>query len=117
MALGLLISASTRSVETVFQLLVGLTLTQVVMSGGARQLTGLMGLNQLSYVFPSRWGYAATASTLNLDMIGSGLMPDSRWRHTQATWFLDMGTLARLGVIIILVTWWLLIRSRPGPKR
>ena len=100
-----------------FQLLVGLTLSQIVLSGGARQLTQLMGLNQLSYVFPSRWAYAATASTLNLDTIGAGLVPDPRWRHTPATWFLDMGMLAALGMIIILVTWWLLIRSRPGPKR
>jgi hypothetical protein len=37
MALGLLISSFSsfaQSIETVFQLLVGLTLTQVVMSGG-----------------------------------------------------------------------------------
>jgi hypothetical protein len=117
MALGLLISAAARTTETVFQLLVGLTLAQVVMSGGARQLTSLAGLNQLSYAFPSRWSYAANASTINLGAIGEGLMPDRWWTHTPHAWCQDIAALAGLGVIVVFFTWILLIRSRPGPKR
>jgi ABC transport system ATP-binding/permease protein len=116
MALGLLVSAASRTIETVFQLLVGLTLSQVVMSGGARQLTGLTGLDQLSYLFPSRWGYGATASSVNLGTIGLGLKPDPAWQHTPTAWFTDMGALAAFGLIIGVVTWCLLIRSGSGSR-
>jgi ABC transport system ATP-binding/permease protein len=117
MALGLLVSAAARSTETVFQLLVGLTLAQVVMSGGARQLVGVMGLDQVSNVFPARWAYAASASTVNLGTIGAGLVPEPRWRHIPTAWFLDMGVLALLGMVVIFAAWWLLRDSRPDWQR
>jgi ABC transport system ATP-binding/permease protein len=117
MALGLLISASARSVETVFQVLVGLTLAQVVMSGGARQLGGIVGLDQISNLFPSRWAFAAGASTVNLGVIGAGLEPALRWRHTPAIWFLDMGGLTVLGTLIVFATWWLLRSGEPDSER
>jgi ABC transport system ATP-binding/permease protein len=116
MAVGLFISASARTIETVFQLLVGLTLSQVVMSGGARQLTGLTGLDQLSYLFPARWSYGATASSVNLGTIGAGLNPDPLWQHTPAAWFTDMGALAGFGLIIGVVTWYQLISSGSGRR-
>jgi ABC-type multidrug transport system ATPase subunit len=117
MALGLLISATARTTEIVFQFLVGLTLAQVVMSGGARQLPGLPLLNQVSYAFPARWGYAANAATTNLGTIGTGLMSDSWWNHSPHAWFRDIATLATIGVIVTLFTWIQLIRSRPGRGR
>jgi hypothetical protein len=100
MALGLLISAFARTVETVFQLLVGVTLAQVVMSGGARQFLTPVAVKLFSYGFPAHWAYAGTASTLNLSKIGTGLMQDPRWRHASSTWLHDMGVLAALGLII-----------------
>ncbi len=117
MALGLFISAAARTTETVFQLLVGITLAQVVLSGGARQLTSLAGLNQLSYIFPSRWGYAANAATVDLGAIGTGLMSDPWWQHTAHAWYRDVATLAGLGMVVAFMTWLVLIRSRPSPKR
>jgi ABC-type multidrug transport system ATPase subunit len=117
MTMGLLISASARSIETVFQLLVGLTLTQVVMSGGARQLGGVLGLDQLSNIFPARWAYGACASTVNLGTIGIGLVPEPRWRGTPTVWLVDIGAVAVLGIIIVFATWWLLRATQPGPER
>ncbi|HTR95878.1 MAG TPA: ATP-binding cassette domain-containing protein [Trebonia sp.] len=117
MALGLLISAVAHTTETVFQLLVGITLAQVVMSGGARQFTGLFLLNRASYAFPSRWGYAANAVTVDLGHIGTGLMPDAWWTPTSHTWFRDLAVLAAIGLIAILCTLVKLIRSRPGRTR
>jgi ABC transport system ATP-binding/permease protein len=117
MTLGLLISAFARSIETVFQLLVGLTLTQVVMSGGARQLVGVMGLDQLSNIFPSRWAYGACAATVNLGTIGVGLIPEPRWHSTATVWFLDISVVAVLAMITVFATWWLLRGSQPAAER
>lgn len=110
MTYGLLFSAFARSVQTSFQLLVALTLTQVVMSGGARQLVGLPGLDQLSYLFPARWTFAASASTIDLGTIGTALVPEPLWRHTASTWSLDIAAATALGVGAIVISWWLLQR-------
>jgi hypothetical protein len=117
MTIGLLISAFARSVETVFQFLVGFTLTQVVMSGGARQLVGLFPLDQLSAAFPSRWAYAAAASTVNLGTIGAALVPEPHWAHATSAWLADMIAQAALGALAALGTWWLLAISRPRTER
>jgi ABC-type multidrug transport system ATPase subunit len=117
MAIGLLVSAFARSIETVFQLLVGLTLTQVVMSGGARQLIGVFPLDQLSNIFPSRWAYGAAASTVNLGDIGAALVPEPRWTHTATTWLMDMTVQSLLGMVVVVATWCLLRSSRPSTER
>jgi hypothetical protein len=46
---------------------------QVVLSGGIFPLHGKVGLEEVSWVAPSRWGYAATAATADLNKI----MPSS----------------------------------------
>jgi ABC-type multidrug transport system ATPase subunit len=117
MATGLFISAAARSKETVFQLLVGLTLTQVVMSGGSRQLIGVSLLDPVSNVFPSRWAYGAAASTVNLGTIGATLVPEPRWTHTAITYLLDMSVQSLLGMVVVVATWCLLRISRPGTER
>ena len=116
MAIGLFISAAVSTSETALPLLVLLTLVQVVMTGGVIPLNGKMGLQQVSYLFPSRWGFGATASTSRLALIG-GLPPDPLWVHRPSTWLLDMGMQALLGVVFAVLAWSLLVRSRPGRKR
>jgi hypothetical protein len=46
--------------------LVLLTMAQVILSGGVVSLVGKAGLQQLAYIAPSRWGFGAVASTVNL---------------------------------------------------
>jgi ABC-type multidrug transport system ATPase subunit len=116
MAIGLFISAAVSTSETALPLLVLLTLVQVVMTGGVIPLNGKMGLQQVSYLFPSRWGFAATASTTRLAVIG-GLPPDPLWAHKPSIWLLDMGMQLLLGVIFAVLAWLLLVRTRPGRKR
>jgi ABC transport system ATP-binding/permease protein len=116
MALGLLVSASVSTAEKTMPLLVLLSLAQVVLSGGVVALNGKAGLNQLSYFAPSRWGFAATASTTRLSRIDA-LPPDPLWRHTPAQWFMDVGLEAVLGVLFALITWRMIIRLSPGRKR
>ncbi|SPM32680.1 ABC transporter ATP-binding protein, partial [Mycobacterium rhizamassiliense] len=104
--LGLVLSALARSNEQIMPLLVVSLMLQLVLAGGLIPVTGRMFLDQLSWVMPSRWGYAASASTINL----RGLVPigpkDSHWAHTSNAWLLDMGMLAVLSVVYSAIVWW-----------
>jgi ABC-type multidrug transport system ATPase subunit len=69
MSLGLLISALVDTSDKAMPLLVVVVMFQVVLSGGIFPLHGKVGLEQVSWLSPSRWGYAATASTVNLNTV------------------------------------------------
>jgi ABC-type multidrug transport system ATPase subunit len=79
MTLGLLISALVNSSDKTMPLLVVLVMFQVILTGGIFPLAGKAGINQVSWLSPSRWGYAAVASTANLNVIeqpkGTGPTP------------------------------------------
>ncbi|ORA74006.1 ABC transporter ATP-binding protein [Mycobacterium heidelbergense] len=98
--LGLVLSAIARSNEQIMPLLVVAVMSQLVFSGGMIPVTGRVGLDQMSWVTPARWGFAASASTADLTHLVPGpLTPkDSHWRHTPGAWWFDMGMLVALSV-------------------
>jgi hypothetical protein len=116
MALGLLVSSMVSTSEKAMPLLVLLAIAQVILSGGILPLNGKIGLNQLSWLAPARWGFAATASTTSLSEI-SGLpgKPDPLWQHKPATWLIDMGMQIVLALIFTIIAWRRLVRL--GPRR
>jgi ABC-type multidrug transport system ATPase subunit len=69
MTLGLLLSSLVDTSDKAMPLLVVVVMFQVVLSGGIFPLHGKAGLEEASWVSPSRWGYAATASTVNLNTV------------------------------------------------
>ena len=75
MTLGLFISAAVNTSEKTMPLLVISVMFQVILTGGVFALAGKAGINQISYLAPSRWGYAATASTTNLNVIQQPVVP------------------------------------------
>jgi hypothetical protein len=75
MTLGLFISAAVNTSEKTMPLLVISVMFQVILTGGVFALAGKAGINQISYLAPSRWGYAATASTANLNVIQQPVVP------------------------------------------
>jgi ABC-type multidrug transport system ATPase subunit len=75
MTLGLLISASVDTSEKTMPLLIVAVIFQVVMTGGVFPLTGKAGLEQVAWLAPSRWGFAATAATANLNVIPLPAVP------------------------------------------
>ncbi len=106
--LGLLLSALARSNEQIMPLLVVSLMMQMVLSGGMVPVTNRIFLDQLSWVVPSRWGYAAQASTVDLWTVAPGPQSprDSHFKHTSATWLFDMGMLAVLSIVYTgLVRW------------
>jgi ABC transport system ATP-binding/permease protein len=127
MTLGLLISAVVNASDKALPLLVVAVMAQVVLSGGIFPLHGKAGIGQLSWLSPSRWGFAATASTADLNKIGPPLQtgsasgaavpPDPLWNHTASTWLIDMGILLLLALALALVTWWRLAKMGPARRR
>ena len=63
---GLVLSSLARSNEQIMPLLVVSLMAQLVLSGGMVPVTNRIFLDQLSWTMPSRWGYAASASTVDL---------------------------------------------------
>jgi hypothetical protein len=112
--LGLVLSSIARSNEQIMPLLVVSLMLQLVLGGGLVPVTGRVFLDQLSWVVPSRWGYAASASTVDLwKLVPGTLSPkDSHWKHTPGAWLLDMGMLGALSVIYSVVVRWRLRLGR-----
>jgi len=69
MTLGLVLSSLVDTSDKAMPLLVVVVMFQVVLSGGIFPLHGKVGLEQVSWFAPSRWGYAATASTSDLNHV------------------------------------------------
>ncbi|MDT5348481.1 MAG: transport system ATP-binding/permease protein [Mycobacterium sp.] len=106
--LGLLMSALARSNEQIMPLLVVSLMMQMVLSGGMVPVTNRPFLDQLSWAVPSRWGYAAQASTVDLWTVSPGPQSprDSHFQHTAGTWLFDMGMLALLSVVYAAAVRW-----------
>ncbi len=95
---GLALSALAKSAEQIMPLLVVAIMSQLVFSGGLIPVTGRVVLDQLSWVTPARWGFATSASTVDLTrLVPPPLLPDDpHWKHTSSAWLLDMGILVAL---------------------
>jgi ABC transport system ATP-binding/permease protein len=106
--LGLAISSLVRSSEQIMPLFVVAVMAQLVLCGGMVPVTGRLGLDQLSWLMPARWGYAAASSTVDVrHLVPATLLPqDQFWQHTRHFWLLDMGMLAALTVVYACFVRW-----------
>ncbi len=117
---GLLISAAVSSSDKTMPLLVVVVLLEVVLSGAVFRLNGKAGLEQFSWLSPSRWGFAATASTVDLNHVTPpppGSSPDPLWQHSAPVWLKDMALQVVISVVLAVATWQALRRSSPGRRR
>jgi ABC-type multidrug transport system ATPase subunit len=84
--LGLCISALARSLAQTTPVLVVAVMAMLVLSGGLFELAGEAVLDQVSWLSPTRWGFAAGASTVDL----LGMVPtiqDPLWTHSPGSWW------------------------------
>jgi len=110
---GLALSALARSTEQVLPLLVVTIMVSMVMAGGLIPVTGRLLLDQMSWLVPARWGFAAAAATVDLNHIEAALPADRFWRHERSAWLLDMGMLVLLAVVFTgIVRFRLRLRAR-----
>lgn len=106
--LGLAISSLVRSSEQIMPLFVVTVMAQLVLCGGMVPVTGRLGLDQLSFSMPARWGYAAAASTVDLRHLVPGTLvsQDRFWEHTSKGWLIDMGMLGALSLFYATFVRW-----------
>ena len=110
-ALGLLASALVKTTEQTTPILVVSVMAQLVLSGGLFQISGQQGLEIASWIDPSRWGFAAAASTTDLLNFP---FTDPIWLHDPVNWWKCFSVLIVQAVILLLLTRLALRRYEPG---
>lgn len=111
---GLALSSLARSGEQILPMLVVVIMASMVLAGGLIQVTGRLGLDQVSWLLPARWGFAASASTVDLRNIYPLAPHDRFWLHSPQYWLLDMGLLVLQGAV---ATAFVRFRLRLGVRR
>ena len=112
---GLALSSLARSTEQVLPMLVVTIMVSMVLAGGLIPVTGRLVLDQLAWFVPARWGFAASASTVDLNNVEPGLPVDRLWRHVPGAWLQDIGMLAVLAAVLAgLVRYRLRLGKRAG---
>lgn len=114
--LGLLASSLVKTGEQTMPVLVVIVMVQLVMTGGMIPVSGRSGLEQVSWLVPARWGFAAGASTVDLQAMVVGAQEDSLWDHTAGQWWMNMGILLAMIAITTVLTWWN-VRLKKGRRK
>ncbi|MFC4602251.1 ATP-binding cassette domain-containing protein [Rhodococcus kronopolitis] len=114
---GLALSSVARSNEQVLPMLVVTIMAQLVMCGGLITITGRAVLEQFAWLFPSRWGFSAAASTVDLVTNATGTEPDTLWQHTAPWWLLSIAMLVLISCVLAVVTYSRLRLPRQRPVR
>ncbi|MEU3411049.1 FHA domain-containing protein [Streptomyces sp. NPDC006658] len=103
MMVGLVISSLVKTAEKTMPLLVMFAIVQVVFTGCLFTLHGTLGVNEFSYLMPSRWAVAAAGTTLDFNAIAPNTddpgSTDPLWDHAASAWGLDMLVLLALGAV------------------
>lgn len=119
MMFGLVISSLVKTAEKTMPLLVMFAIIQVVFTGCLFPLNGAIGVNQFSYLMPSRWAVGAAGSTLDFNKINphNTAETDPLWDHTALTWVLDMTALFALAAVCAFMVARFLRRHEPEVMR
>jgi ABC transport system ATP-binding/permease protein len=111
---ALALSSLASHSEQILLMAVLIVLISVVFAGAMFPIVGRFGLEQISWLVPSRWGFAASASTVDVHAVNLLAASDDSWKHSTGRWLSDMATLVGLGVV---ATAWLRWRlRRPGRR-
>jgi ABC-type multidrug transport system ATPase subunit len=97
--IGLALSTLGRSLREVLPLLVPVILGSVLFNGSLVRLVSLWGLKQISWLVPAQWGFAASASTVDLRRVDALAANAEMWTHYSGWWVFDMVMLALFGVV------------------
>jgi ABC-type multidrug transport system ATPase subunit/pSer/pThr/pTyr-binding forkhead associated (FHA) protein len=116
MAIGLLISGLIDNADRGMPLLVLLIMLQFILSSAVLQISRSPGLGQLSWLLPSRWGFALGAVTIGLDKTPPYLDHDPLWSGNAWTWTADLAILAVLAALFALGSGLLLRRLDAGRR-
>jgi ABC transport system ATP-binding/permease protein len=106
--LGMALSAIARSQDQIMPFLVIAIMSQLVFCGGLIWVTNRPVLDQLSWGTPARWGYAASASTIDTHrlVVGPTDPKDQHFDHKASAWLFDIAMLGLLCVTYSTIVWW-----------
>jgi len=94
--------------EQILLIAVLILLISAVFDGAMFPIGGRLGLEQISWFVPSRWGFAASASTVDVHAVNLLAVSDDSWKHSIGRWLSDIGILVGLGVVATgSLRWWL----------
>lgn len=91
-------------------------LLSLLFCGGAFPLSGRIGLEQLSWLLPAQWGFAAMASVVDLHAINVLADTAATWTHSAGRWLFDIAMLILFGAASTAFLWWRLRRSPEPPE-
>lgn len=96
---GLALSAVGNSLREVLLLLVPLILASLLFAGGLISLVGTWVYDQISWFVPAQWGFAASASTVDLRRVDALAADAQMWTHYVGWWMFDMIVLVIFGAM------------------
>ena len=97
--MGLALSALGKSLREVVPLLLPVILASVLFNGSLVQLVSRWGFQQISWFVPAQWGFAASASTVDLRRVDALAANAEMWTHYSGWWVFDMIMLIAFGAI------------------
>lgn len=107
---ALALSTLARHFEQILLTGVLIVLFSLVFAGAMFPISGRFPLEQIAALMPSRWGFAAAASTVDVHAVNPLAEADDSWKHSSGQWLLDMGLLTGFGVIATAALRWRLRR-------
>ena len=116
--MGLALSAAAKSQDQIMPMLVVTVMLAFVFCGGLIPVTGRTVLDQLSWLMPARWGFAASASTIDIRTVEPLTSAnETLWTHSPKWWVLDMAALLILGIVLAAFTrWQIRLQAIAAPK-
>jgi ABC-type multidrug transport system ATPase subunit len=94
---GLALSATGNRLREVLPLLVVVILASLLFNGSLVQLVSRWGFQQISWFVPAQWGFAASASTVDLRRVDALAANALMWTHYSGWWVFDMAMLLVFG--------------------
>jgi ABC transport system ATP-binding/permease protein len=96
---GLAMSSLGKRMREVVPLVVPVVLASLLFAGGMLPLVGKWGFDQVSWLIPAQWGFAASASTADLRRIDTMAANNALWTHYVGWWVFDMLMLVVFGAM------------------
>jgi hypothetical protein len=123
-SLGLLVSAIVATPDKASSILPIVLLAQFVLAGLAFPINRPV-VREASYVMTARWGFSAAASTADVvtlrSCIPNGPNVPARvttclplWEHTRNAWFTNMGVMAGMTFVLLVMAWFIVRRRDPA---
>lgn len=104
--LGLALSGVIRTLGQTMPILVMTVMAELVFTSGLFALTGRGAIEVVSWLFPSRWAFAAGASVLDFNNNGLRDVDDPLWEHAFGVYLLDLGVVAVFVAVLAILAWW-----------